>query len=448
MRGVARIVLCALICTTATSYKGPFGDEAFGVATQGTVLLEWARKQGADVSKVSIQSGEFGNGLVVNEPAAAGDVLLRIPYEAALSPDSAKNSSLYGEAMRDLERRGAWPLVLVVLQLLREREAGAESKWAPYIQALPASYNTLLHWSKEELSLLDGTAALLVWEQHTLPRYQALKDFVYQTAHSWHPKLFKYKEEYLQWAFSTVISRAWEFGREVQLVPVADMANHRAQEPNLVRQHTGGFRDGAFTFRLGKGYPLAGGEFFQSYDDGSLPGTGGAKCDHQFLADYGFLPAAGLQCVPLAIRIPLEELPAWKRRVYEGTGLLRKQTTILRDGTPSNVTMAVARLAFLEEEGLIEGWEEDPEGRLERGGAISPMNEVQTLGFLTKMIKQLVGEGAWQLMESDEALLGDPASAAAMSTNRRLALQYRVRQQRGLEQALVRLKEMNAKVVL
>lgn len=137
------------------------------------MLLEWARKQGADVSKVSIQSGEFGNGLVVNEPAAAGDVLLRIPYEAALSPDSAKNSSLYGEAMRDLERRGAWPLVLVVLQLLREREAGAESKWAPYIQALPASYNTLLHWSKEELSLSEGTAALLVWEQHTLPRYQA-----------------------------------------------------------------------------------------------------------------------------------------------------------------------------------------------------------------------------------------------------------------------------------
>ena len=181
-------------------------------------------------------------------------------------------------------------------------------------------------------------------------------------------------------------------------MPVADMANHRAQEPNLVRQHTGGFRDGAFTFRLGKGYPLAGGEFFQSYDDGSLPGTGGAKCDHQFLADYGFLPAAGLQCVPLAIRIPLEELPAWKRRVYEGTGLLRKQTTILRDGTPSNVTMAVARLAFLEEEGLIEGWEEDPEGRLDCSGPRSTRAPLPRNRFLAASLARRpgAGAGAWR----------------------------------------------------
>ena len=100
--------------------------------------------------------------------------------------------------MRDLERRGASSLVLVVLHLLREREAGAQSRWSPYIQALPAKYNTLLDFSEEELSLLDGTIAHRYWVQNTLPRYQAVRDFVFNTAHAWHPKLFKYKEEYLK----------------------------------------------------------------------------------------------------------------------------------------------------------------------------------------------------------------------------------------------------------
>ena len=426
---------------STTSYTGPFGDEAFGrVATQGVVLLEWAQREGADVSKVSIAAGEFGNSLIVNEATAADELLLHIPYEVAMSPDSAKNSSLYGEAMRDLERRGASSLVLVVLHLLREREAGAQSRWSPYIQALPAKYNTLLDFSEEELSLLDGTIAHRYWVQNTLPRYQAVRDFVFNTAHAWHPKLFKYKEEYLKWAFSTVISRAWEFGGEVQLVPVADMANHRSQETNLVRQHSGGFRDGGFRFKLERDHQQ-GEQFFQSYDDGSLPGTGGAKCDHQLLADYGFLPKV-FQCLPLAIRITLEKMPVWKRRVFQETGLLQQQTTILSDGTPSNVTLAVARLALLDDENSIEGWEED-HGRLQRG-PISPMNEVQTLGLLTKMIKSLANRKS---VEKDEAALQDPASAQ-MSTNRRLALLYRLRQQKGLELALARLREMKGRVAL
>ena len=82
-------------------------------------------------------------------------------------------------------------------------------------------------------------------------------------------------------------------------------------------------------------------------------------------------------------------------------------------------------------------------GRLQRG-PISPMNEVQTLGLLTKMIKSLANRKS---VEKDEAALQDPASAQ-MSTNRRLALLYRLRQQKGLELALARLREMKGRVAL
>ena len=43
----------------------------------------------------------------------------------------------------------------LALLLLKEFKKGSESKWHPYIAALPASVNTLLHWTEEELKELQ-----------------------------------------------------------------------------------------------------------------------------------------------------------------------------------------------------------------------------------------------------------------------------------------------------
>ena len=71
---------------------------------------------------------------------------------------SAKEDPEYGEALRDLEERGADPLVLLVLHMLKERSKSASSHWAPYISALPSEYHSLLHFTELELALLGNTA--------------------------------------------------------------------------------------------------------------------------------------------------------------------------------------------------------------------------------------------------------------------------------------------------
>lgn len=51
-----------------TLVSGPFGDQAFGVATQGDVLHDWVRKEGAEVDKVRVEmrpEAGIGNGLMV-----------------------------------------------------------------------------------------------------------------------------------------------------------------------------------------------------------------------------------------------------------------------------------------------------------------------------------------------------------------------------------------------
>lgn len=43
----------------------------------------------------------------------------------------------------------------LALLLLREAKKGAQSLWYPYIQHLPNSFHTLVHWSNSELEALQ-----------------------------------------------------------------------------------------------------------------------------------------------------------------------------------------------------------------------------------------------------------------------------------------------------
>ena len=274
-----------------------------------------------------------------------------------------------------------------------------------------------------------------VWSQVTLPRYESLLTFVTDTAAVWHPKEFKYKEEYLRWAFSTIISRAWEFGGAPSLVPVADMVNHAQGNTNLVRSHQGGWDDGSYYFKLERDL-FEGEQFFQSYDDGSIPGTHGAKCDHQLLSDYGFLPGPetleeSATCVPLSLSLQMEAFPAWKQFLFQQSGVIGAQTGILQGGAPSKVTMATIRLALLDEE-PSESDTPPAERFLE---AVSPLNELQSLSQLSKMIK-LVLDRQSSSVAGDVRALQDPE----LSTNARLAFRYRVRERRTLQMALDEIK--------
>ena len=54
----------------------------------------------------------------------------------------------------------------LALLLLSEVKKGTASEWRPYIAALPTSFNTLAHWSEEELEGLQYSTT--EQEQHLL----------------------------------------------------------------------------------------------------------------------------------------------------------------------------------------------------------------------------------------------------------------------------------------
>ena len=63
----------------------------------------------------------------------------------------------------------------LTLALLFEKGQGDRSKWSAYLNVLPASFDTLMHWTQAELDELTGCAVL-----DKLGKYEAEKAFTEQ----------------------------------------------------------------------------------------------------------------------------------------------------------------------------------------------------------------------------------------------------------------------------
>ena len=164
-----------------------------------------------------------------------------------MSVDSALNHTLYGSALRELVERGSIDgLAVVALHLLSERSALAPSLWAPYIAALPATYNSLTHWTDQQRALLTGTTALGYWEQSVRPRHASFLRAMEHSARVY-PGLFSFSADDLDWAFSTIATRAWDFehspaliavlrvSSSPHLIPLADMVRSVSQSLTMLR---------------------------------------------------------------------------------------------------------------------------------------------------------------------------------------------------------------------
>ena len=108
-----------LVASTAATMTPPFGDTAFGVASQGDVMIEWAQQLGAKTSLRIVQQSGLGHGLEFTKAVQPNDIVLSIPFAVAMTVHSAKQAKGYGDALQDLERRGAAPLLLLALHLLK-----------------------------------------------------------------------------------------------------------------------------------------------------------------------------------------------------------------------------------------------------------------------------------------------------------------------------------------
>lgn len=95
------------------------------------------------------------NGAVARDSIDEDEELFSIPTNLVLS---VANSTLDSKVKKDLEPLEDWAALVIVL--IYEDGKGDESWWSPYLSILPWELDTLIFWSEEELSELQGSTVL------------------------------------------------------------------------------------------------------------------------------------------------------------------------------------------------------------------------------------------------------------------------------------------------
>ncbi|XP_078429596.1 rubisco methyltransferase family protein [Wolffia australiana] len=246
-------------------------------------LWRWAKEKGVSAPAVELATVEEGLGLVAKKDLSRNELVLEVPKRVWISSDAVA---------ADPEMRrfcgGLRPWVSLALFILRERAKGAESFWKPYLDILPASTDSPLFWSEEQLSELQGT--------QLLNTVQGVKDFL-------RSEFLKVEEEILLpyksvfpspitfedfvWAFGIIRSRTLSglSGENLTLIPVADFVNH---SPKITSKDSPweikgkGLFSREEIFSLRTTVPIKVGEqVFIQYDLG--------KSNAELALDYGFI---------------------------------------------------------------------------------------------------------------------------------------------------------------
>ena len=89
------------------------------------------------------------------EPIKTGELLLKLSRKSVITACDADDPCC---AWMPEAARAASPMLRTALYLMREIALGESSVWHPYLSSLPKSYDTLEHWSQEELKALTGTS--------------------------------------------------------------------------------------------------------------------------------------------------------------------------------------------------------------------------------------------------------------------------------------------------
>lgn len=186
-------------------------------------FLPWLEdKCGAEVSSVlSIGKSCYGRTLYASKNIQTGDCLLKVPYNAQLSPENLPSevTCLFQDEISNVAK--------VALLILQEERLGQNSQWAPYISCLPLEkdLHSTIFWSDEELQMIRSSA---LYEETLRQKAQIEKDFwSVRLAVDEFPNKFRgVTLREFRYAYGLVTSRAWESSKGVSLIPFADFLNH------------------------------------------------------------------------------------------------------------------------------------------------------------------------------------------------------------------------------
>lgn len=148
-RGSRAACLLLALCGAAT-----------GVGATGVVEFNsWLAKSGVANSKVklAVDMGPGARGMVATADIAAGDSILDIPFSMLMTLNTAQN----GPLKEVVNAKQLNPTVILALHLLDEK-FNATSAFRPWLEMLPTTFETPIHWSDDELDELQGSTVFSV----------------------------------------------------------------------------------------------------------------------------------------------------------------------------------------------------------------------------------------------------------------------------------------------
>ena len=331
-----------------------------------TALWTWAESQGANVSRIVPTTGVYGRGLAAVD-GSQGE-LLSLPRHLIMGCEAVARVALElpgvvaftgcedGVGRTSMRFAGgfeAWDGNTLVVFVAHHRLLGAASPWAPYLDSLPASFDTLPPYLLA-VAAVGGSAEEAVRAMDAADAFEggALRDVVQKEASKWlyfsrlvaaafadHAGVEATRAlRTVLWAKAIVATRAVHLsslGRS--LVPFWDLINHggyAAKREVVDDERVAYIRDA----------PSDGGELVHDYQLSSS--TGGA-CAWDWLITFGFVPRDAqkvVACARVRVRGEVFELPADAaalarldgedaRRALEGALLALPPEDALRDDT-------------------------------------------------------------------------------------------------------------------
>lgn len=195
-------------------------------------FLPWLEQiAGAKLTNsLSIGKSPYGRALFASKVIHAGDCILKIPFNAQITPDELPTDIRV--SLTDKVGNIGKLAALVMIEI----NAGQNSRWFPYISRLPqlSDMHSTIFWDENEFSMIRCSA---VYKETVKQKARIEKEFslVSQAFKEHLPSAIERPAlENFMYAYTLVGSRAWETSRGISLIPFADFMNHDGLSASIV----------------------------------------------------------------------------------------------------------------------------------------------------------------------------------------------------------------------
>ncbi|KAF8070798.1 hypothetical protein FPV67DRAFT_1488737, partial [Lyophyllum atratum] len=108
---------------------------------------------------VTFSDSEGGRGVVALKDIPEGHILFTIPRSLTLSTRTSSLPSRFGpEAWKNMKLDQGW--TGLILCMMWETATGISSKWSEYFATLPTNFHTPMFWNEDDLAELNGTSVV------------------------------------------------------------------------------------------------------------------------------------------------------------------------------------------------------------------------------------------------------------------------------------------------